>query len=138
MKFLKFFLCFVISALLVGALCVSAQIIENEPIVLDFIDYQCGIVNGMNTATLTKTSVDGRSALKIVPRPENATTRYNTISVDGYAYQKAGIDLGEYQWVAFEYYYESDAPAELYMQAVILTYGGAITKRTIVNSEIPV
>ena len=138
MKFLKFFLCFVISALLVGALCVSAQIIENEPIVLNFIDYQCGIVNGMNTATLTKTSVDGRSALKIVPRPENATTRYNTISVDGYAYQKAGIDLGEYQWVAFEYYYESDAPAELYMQADILTNGGAITKRTIVNSEIPV
>ena len=54
---------------------------------------------------------DGRTAVKITATP--AGNPENTrLTIDGYNYKKAGIDLGVYRWATMEYYYESDAPVK--------------------------
>ena len=110
MKAVRYLLLIIISSFAFGAFTALALSYIEDAIILDFTDYANGIVNGNNSATLNNVTIDGRSALKVVPLPENATSKLKYISVDGYSYSKAGINLEEYCWVAYEYYYKSDNP----------------------------
>ncbi len=134
MKALKYLLICIIMTL---GLCmtVSAQSSATDTIVLDFAEYENGPVNAHKTATFSDVTIDGRKALKVVPNPECTTTK--SISIDGFSYAKAGIDLKKYHWVSFEYYYKSDNPMDLYFQADMLTNGGALTKRLVQNATTP-
>ena len=118
--------------LLFALLCISVNAAENVK-VLNFVEYANGLVNGHKSATLTTPVVDGRKVLKIVPNPSCTTIKY--ISVDGYSYSKGGINLEEYRWVAYEYYYASDNPLSVKAEADMLTNGGALTKRLEIKSQ---
>ncbi|MBE6703993.1 MAG: S-layer homology domain-containing protein [Ruminococcaceae bacterium] len=142
MKAVRYLLLIIISSFAFGAFTAPAQSYIDDAIILDFTDYANGIVNGNNSATLSNVTIDGRSALKVVPLPENATSKLKYISVDGFSYLKAGINLEEYCWVAYEYYYKSDNPKELYMEGDMLTSKtqtnpGVITERIVIKSDKP-
>lgn len=106
-------------------------------IVLDFADYAETTVNGHKSCTIEKTQFDGRSVLSIVPNPEY--TAVSSLTIDAYTFASAGIDLEQYRYVAYEYYYKSEKPGVYYMSASILKSGNILTKeRHSVNSAVPI
>ena len=82
-----------------------------ESITLNYADYQNGPVNSKPTAKVEQVEKDGRTAVKITATPEG-NAEGTVLTIDGYNYKKAGIDLGVYRWATMEYYYESDAPVK--------------------------
>ncbi|MBR5309293.1 MAG: S-layer homology domain-containing protein [Clostridia bacterium] len=85
--------------------------IENDAsksISLSIAEYQNGTVNGRKTCTLEVTELDGKSVLKIIPDPTCTDTK--TLSIDGFHYLGAEVDMSLYSWAGIEYYYESPNP----------------------------
>lgn len=99
----------------------GSQTGEGAILSFDFVDYEDGIVNGVDSGILEHTEKDGKRVLKITPNPSTEATR---ISIDGYSYASAGIDLNLYRWAAIEYYYESPTPVEDNMYLGVLKNGG--------------
>ncbi len=80
-----------------------------DSVTLSYSDYEDGPVNSKPVAIIEQTEKDGRTAVKITATPEG-NPENTLLSIDGYNYKKAGIDLGVYRWATMEYYYESDKP----------------------------
>ncbi len=76
---------------------------------IKYVDYSNEIVNGQDTAYLETTVKDGKEVVMCTPNPKYSGTN-KTISLDGYKYASAGIDLKSYRWFAVEYYYQSPKP----------------------------
>ncbi len=104
--------------------------IEGEPseyLSIDFADYYAGTVSGRNTAFHSVVEFDGKSAVKIVPNPDNdAANEDRPIIMEGFNYAGAGIDLTKYTWFAAEYYYASDTPCDTPMQIELLKNGNVL------------
>lgn len=137
MKKLKYILVGILVMITIGSFSANAQSNSGNVLILDFSEYEDGIVNGVGSATIESVFIDGRSAVKIVPIPTASTSKITSLSVDGFSYSKAGINLSKYHWVSFEYYYESDNPMDLYFQADMLTNGGALKERIVKNATTP-
>ncbi len=99
---------------------------------LEFVDYEDGIVDGYDTAVLEEVKKDAKRALKITP---NLSSIYSDkyITVDGYSYQEAGIDLSVFRWGAIEYYYESPNPVDDNMYFAILKLGGVLNSDSVIS-----
>lgn len=132
MKILKFMFCTVFFLLCLCHNAFANSVTETAKII-DFTNCENGIVNRRDSAEISHTEIDGRSAVKIVPNPQCDAASY--ISVDGYSFSQYSIDLEKYCYVAYEYYYKSDSPLSVFMNADILPQKGAITTRISVNSN---
>lgn len=88
---------------------------------IDFTEYEDGIASGRDTATVEIVEKDGRNVVKVTPNP--ASTSSNYITVDGYSYKPANIDLSGYRWVSIEYLYESPAPIQNQSQYLSILTG---------------
>lgn len=106
----------------------SAEETAGAKLTLDLVDYEDGIVNGADSATLEVTEKDGKKALKITPNPKTTAT---SITVDGYNYLNAGIDLEVYRYAAIEYFYESSKPVKSTMGMSILKSGDVLTTNNV-------
>ena len=71
-----------------------------EILTLNFADYCDGIVNSYDVAVTEDTTKDGKSAVKVTPNPKSELAK--PITVDGWKYQKAGIDLKKFRYAAVE------------------------------------
>ncbi|MBR5309060.1 MAG: S-layer homology domain-containing protein [Clostridia bacterium] len=87
----------------------SKEDTTGEYLAKSFADFQGGVVNNVDTATLEKVEKDGRNALLIVPNP--AATGGVRIAVDSF-WNGAGVNLDVYRWAVVEYLYESPNPAQ--------------------------
>ncbi len=104
---------------------------------LKYVDYSNEIVNGTDVAFLENTVKDGREVVMCTPNP-NRTATGNTISLDGYKYVGANIDLNYYHWFAVEYFYQSPNPhTDLNMRLDIMTSNTVLTKTVGANSSEP-
>ena len=81
-----------------------------EVISLNFTEYEDGTVNGVDSAVIEHVEKEGREVVKITPNPES--TKGTMVTVDGYSYKNAGIDLNHYRWAAIEYFYDSPNPVQ--------------------------
>ena len=105
-------------------------------IAVDFASYQAGVVDHEKTATLENVVFEGKNVLKITPHPDFDIDR--SITIDGFKYQAAGIDIKDYQYCAIEYYYESEKPLEnAKMYAAILPGGNIVNSRVSVLADQP-
>ena len=91
------------------------QIVEvMEYVDIDFSGYSDGICDHVDTATLEKTTLDGKTVLEVVPNPNptpNAAgklTKHNNL--DGWSYGGANVSLEHYKTVVVEYLYISENP----------------------------
>ncbi len=93
---------------------------------LDFTNYAQGVVNGTGSAIVDNEAVkDGRPAVKIIPNPE--CDKSKRISIDGWSYGSANIDLKVYKYFAVEYFFESDKNIDTSMNIAIMSSGGLFT-----------
>ena len=76
---------------------------------INFSQYQSGIVDHKDTATLETVTLDGYNAVKVTPNPQGsfATT---AINIDGWNYTGANINIEAYGTIMVLYKYVSDAP----------------------------
>ena len=89
--------------------------------ILEFCDYQNGIVDNNDTAAVFENVVeDGKNAVKFMPNISSAAGR---ITFEGYRYRGAMIELGYYKWLTIEYKYISEKPVSPKMQIGILNGG---------------
>ncbi len=107
----------------------SWEVIRNveDFVSLKYVDYSNEIVNGADTAYLENTTKDGRDVVMCTPNP-NRTSTSKTISLDGYKYAGANIDLNAYRWFAVEYFYQAPNPKELNMRIDIMTSNTVLLK----------
>jgi len=107
----------------------SWEVIRNveDFVSLKYVDYSNEIVNGADTAYLENVSKDGREVVMCTPNP-NRTSTSKTISLDGYKYAGANIDLNAYRWFAVEYFYQAPNPKELNMRIDIMTSNTVLLK----------
>ncbi len=94
---------------------------------LDFTEYENGVVNHVVTAYVEHMDVDGRNVVRVVPDPSR-TDQGKRVTIDGWSYKGAGVDLGFYNWFAVEYKYDSPDPVDTPMSLAIMTNGNVITK----------
>ncbi len=99
---------------------------------IDFKDYEDGIVNHKKTATIEIVEFEGKNVVKVTPDP--TSTEAKQISLDGWSYEGAGIDLGVFKYFAIEYKYVSKKPVDENMVIAIMTNGGILTKSPSANS----
>ena len=105
-----------------------------EILTLNFMDYCDGIVNSYDVAVTEDTTKDGKSAVKVTPNPKSELAK--PITVDGWSYQKAGIDLKKFRYAAVEYYYDSPSPIkDGYFNLGILRSGKILKTSQYINSN---
>ncbi len=98
-----------------------------EFISLPFPDYENGIVNHVTTGFLEDVEMDGRTVVMCSANKEYED-QTKLLSVDGYSYKGANIDLEAYKWFAVEYKYESPNPIDTNMLISIMVNGNVLTK----------
>ncbi len=94
---------------------------------LSLTEYTHGNTSGKpeNPAIHRKDEKDGRTAMKISVNPDD--TSNSVITVDGYGYAPAKINLLEYKYVIIDYFYESPAPlADTNFRLRVLANGGVL------------
>lgn len=92
---------------------------------LDFTEYEDGIVNHTTAGIVEHVERDGRNVVAIQPNP--LFEGGQRLTVDGYSYKSAGIDLDYYKYAAVEYYYDSKKPIEnTKMYAAIMKNGNVL------------
>ncbi|MBR5307859.1 MAG: S-layer homology domain-containing protein [Clostridia bacterium] len=94
---------------------------------LQFTAYQNGSVDKKDNLSVTNDSFQGKEVVKIVPTP-GGTADAKTMTVDGWSYAKAGIDLDVYKYVVISYYFDGTLPKEAGFRFNILPSGGILTK----------
>jgi len=76
---------------------------------LDFSSYANGIVTNRDTGVVENgVEFDGKIVVQVTPNPNYTEER--SVIIDGYNYKTANIDLSAYNYLAIEYYYESQQP----------------------------
>lgn len=86
-----------------------------------------GTVENQQTATVTEnTTFDGKTVVKVVPNPESGISK--EINLDGWSMYDKEVNVPEYKYVSFRYYYDSDSPS--YSGEMVLNLmGGTMNKR---------
>ncbi len=113
---------------------ISAIFSSPEALVISFTDYNNGVVNKQDTATVENTTEDGRAAVKIVPN--NAAKDSTQMKIDGYRYSSAKINLDKYKWLAIEYKYISPSPMNTTMAVHIKNNGDILDPNNILNATV--
>ncbi len=97
----------------------------DDVISLDFTEYEDGIVNHTAAGIVEHVERDGRNVVAIQPNPSFEGGQ--RLTVDGYSYKTAGIDLDYYKYCAVEYYYDSKNPIQnTKMYAAIMKNGNVL------------
>ncbi len=99
-----------------------------EFVSIDFTKYQGGIASHRDTGVVENTTYDNRDVVKITANP--ASTSSKVLTVDGFNYQGAGVDLRVFKWFAVEYKYVSDNPKNATISLDVLKNGGALKSGT--------
>ncbi len=103
---------------------------------LDFTEYEDGIVNHTVAGIVEHTERDGRNVVAIQPNPEYPEDKGKNLTVDGYSYKAAGIDLDYYKYCAVEYYYDSRTPIQnTKMYAAIMKNGNVLKNAVSAESD---
>ncbi|MBR5307487.1 MAG: S-layer homology domain-containing protein [Clostridia bacterium] len=105
----------------------SGAVAVSEYRVLNFADYHGGSVDKRDNLLVSVEEFQGKEVVKVVPNPESSFSDKNLV-VDGYTYNKAGIDIAEYKYIVFTYYYDGDLKKEYKLRANVLPGGGILTK----------
>ena len=104
---------------------------------LDFTKYANGVVNHTGAAEVINDSEkDGRPAVKIIPNP--SCDKAKRISIDGWSYGSANVDLKVYKYFAVEYFFETDKQIDATMNLTIMNTGGLFTGSAEANASEPV
>ncbi len=104
---------------------------------LDFTNYANGVVNHTGAAEVINDSEkDGRPAVKIIPNP--TCDKAKRISIDGWSYGSANVDLKVYKYFAVEYFFETDKQIDATMNLAIMNTGGLFTGSAEANASEPV
>ena len=106
---------------------VKTEAQSEEFISLPFASYVNEISSGRDTAYLENVVKDGKDVVMCTPNPKSEATT-STITIDGYKYKPANINLDEYRWIAIEYYYQSPEPIEDLCMNITLTGLGGLLK----------
>ena len=106
---------------------VKTEAQSEEFISLPFADYVNEISSGRDTAYLENVVKDGKDVVMCTPNPKSEATT-STITIDGYKYKPANINLDEYRWIAIEYYYQAPEPTEDLCMNITLTGLGGLLK----------
>ena len=94
---------------------------------LKFIDYANGSVERRDNITVTKTIFQNKDVIKIVPNPKGVKADTN-IMVDGYSYEKSGIDIDEYKYIVITYYFDGKFPYDTIMTLSMVGNKNGLTK----------
>ncbi len=101
---------------------------------LEFPKYANGVVNSSGSATVDNNAQkDGKPVVKITPNP--ACEKTNVLTVDGWEYGNAGVDLKTYKYFAIEYFYESKNPVNTNMRIAIMNQGKILNGEAVAYSK---
>ncbi len=98
---------------------------------LSFPKYHDGSVNKKANVEITNVTEDGIESVRVVP----LTTESGALTVDGYHYQGAGVDISNYNYVYILYKYLSDAPIDTTMRLGVMKNGGILDASQYYRSE---
>ncbi len=96
---------------------------------LDFTEYEDGIVNHTTAGIVEHVERDGRNVVAIQPNPSFEGGQ--RLTVDGYSYKSAGIDLDYYKYCAVEYYYDSKNPIQNTKMYAAIMKNGDVLKNSV-------
>ena len=112
---------------------------DNTAVLPDFVSiefpkYANGVVNSSGSATVENDAKkDGKPVVKVTPNPSCEKT--NVLTVDGWEYGKAGVDLDVYKYFAIEYFYESKNPVDTNMRIAIMNQGKILNGEAVAYSK---
>ncbi len=104
---------------------------------IDFTKYAQGVVNSTGSAEVDNDATkDGKPVVKITPNPECEASK--RISIDGWSYGNANVDLGVFKYFGVEYYFESDSNIDATMNIAIMNQGSIFTGSAEANAMSPI
>jgi len=104
---------------------------------IDFTKYAQGVVNSTGSAEVDNSaSKDGKPAVKITPNP--ACDKSKRITIDGWSYGSAGVDLAVYKYFAVEYFFETDKTIDTRMNLAIMNQGKVLAGSAEANAMEPI
>ena len=112
---------------------------DNTAVLPDFVSiefpkYANGVVNSSGSATVENDAKkDGKPVVKVTPNPSCEKT--NVLTVDGWEYGNAGVDLDVYKYFAIEYFYESKNPVDTNMRIAIMNQGKILNGEAVAYSK---